>query len=105
MKPSKYRNIKVECDGLHFDSKAERDRYLALKLLERGGQIHTLILQPRFDLIVNGEKIGFYRADFQYIESATGEQIVEDVKGVRTPVYRLKRKLMKAIYGIQVREV
>ena len=105
MKPSKYLNIKVECDGVHFDSKKERDRYLQLRLLERNKYIRDLTLQPRLDLIVNGSKVGFYRADFQYTECETGEQIFEDVKGVKTPVYKLKKKLVEAIYGIQVREV
>jgi len=105
MKPSKYRNIKVEYDGVHFDSKRERDRYQELKLLERAGEIRDLILQPAFPLIVNGHKIGTYRGDFQYTECASGEQIVEDVKGVRTPVYRLKKKIVAALYGIEIREV
>ncbi len=105
MKPSKYRNIKVECDGIHFDSKKERDRYLQLRLLERGSAIREVVLQPAFPLIVNGKKIGTYKADFQYTECETGEQVVEDVKGMKTPVYNLKKKLVAALYGIQVREV
>ena len=107
MKPSKYRNIKVEYDDIHFDSKRERDRYQALKLLERAGEIRDLILQPAFPLIVSGHKIGVYRGDFQYTECASGEQIVEDVKSqpTKTPVYRLKKKIVAALYGIEIMEV
>ena len=90
MKPSKYRNIKSEADGIWFDSKKERDRYLQLRLLERGSAIKSIVLQPSFPLIVNGQKIGTYKADFQYTECDTGEQTVEDVKGMKTPVYNLK---------------
>lgn len=107
MKRAKYGNIKCELDGIHFDSRKERDRYSQLRLLEKGSAICELILQPSFPLIVNGHNIGTYKADFQYTECGTGEQVVEDVKSrpTKTPVYNLKKKLVSAIYGIQVKEV
>jgi hypothetical protein len=99
---NKYRAVKTVVDGIKFDSKKEAARYQQLKLLERAGEIMELTLQPRFDLIVNGVKCGFYKADFQYLE--VGKYVVEDVKGMKTPVYNLKKKLVKAIYGIDIFE-
>ena len=102
---SKYGNKKVEFAGILFDSKAELRRFHELKLLERAGEITNLELQPRFDLVVEGVKCGFYKGDFRYVDTRTGKEVVEDVKGVKTPVYRLKRKLVRAIYGVDVVEV
>ena len=99
---NKYRAIKAVVDGITFDSKKEARRYGQLKLLARAGEISELKLQPRFDLIVNGCKCGFYKADFEYIED--GKRVVEDVKGMKTPIYNLKKKLVKAIYGIDIFE-
>lgn len=104
-RPSKYRNTKLVLDGLTFDSKAEAARYGHLKLRQRIGEIDNLELQVRFPLVVNGSKVTTYVADFRYREVATGAVIVEDVKGVRTPVYKLKKKLMKAVHGIDVIEI
>lgn len=99
---NKYKAIKTVVDGIKFDSKKEAARYRNLKLLERAGEITNLVLQPRFDLMVNGIKCGFYKADFQYLRNH--ETITEDVKGVKTPVYNLKKKLIKAIYNIDIFE-
>jgi dsDNA-binding SOS-regulon protein len=103
MKPTKYRAIRSEADGIWFPSKKERDRYAALKLLERAGKITDLTLQPSFTLTVNAIKVATYRADFQYT-TKTGEVIIEDVKGMKTPVYKLKKKMVEAQYGIKVTE-
>ncbi len=89
-------------DGHRFPSKKEGARYLVLRAMEKAGDIHRLELQPRYPLIVNGERIGTYVGDFRYFEGNT--LILEDVKGVLTPVYRLKRKLVKALYGLEIRE-
>ncbi len=102
---SKYRNQKTMCDNIQFDSRKEAARYQELTLLERAGTICNIELQPRYNLVVNGQKLGFYKADFRYRDVATGEVIVEDVKGVRTAVYMLKKKLVKALYGIEIIEV
>lgn len=103
---NKYRNIKTVVDGVTFDSKKEARRYSELKLLEKARQIYGLDLQPQYLLQVNGEKIGVYKADFRYIDRSTvpNKIVVEDCKGVKTPVYRLKKKLVKAIYGIDILE-
>lgn len=103
-KRSKYGNRKTEVDGIRFDSSAEAKRYGELKLLEAQGAIVELQLQPRFPLMVNGEKVGTYSADFQYRDS-NGRLVVEDVKGMPTTVYRLKKRLMKAVHGIDIQEV
>lgn len=92
-------------NGIRFDSKREAKRYQELCLLEKAGGIAKLELQPRFPLVVNGEKITSYRADFRYLDVRSGEIVVEDAKGVKTPVYRLKKKLVRAIYGIDIQEV
>jgi hypothetical protein len=91
-------------DGHRFDSKAEAKRYSELKLLEKQKRIHALELQPRYDFVINGVKIGFYKADFRYRDT-NGQTIVEDVKGYRTDVYAIKAKLMRALYGIEVQEI
>ncbi len=104
LKPSKYRNEKVEIDGYRFDSKAEGARYWDLRQLERAGSITDLELQPAFPLLVQGVQIGVYKADFRYRDER-GEVIVEDVKGMKTAMYRWKAKHVKAQYGIEICEV
>lgn len=89
-------------DGIVFASKREATRYGELKILVREGEITGLILQPRFDIVVNGRRIGFYKADFQY-ETPDGT-VTEDVKGFKTAIYSLKKRLVKAIYGIEITE-
>lgn len=101
-KPSKYHNKKTD---LGFDSKKEEKRWHELCLLQRAGKISDLEKQKRFDIIVNGKKICFYKADFVYFEN--GKQVVEDVKSwitKRNSTYVLKRKLMAATRGILIRE-
>lgn len=100
---SKYRSRKTEIDGRRFDSKREADRYLCLRAMERAGEITDLTCQVEFRLEVNGVLVCKYRADFVYLEG--GGAVVEDVKGYRTRGYLLKKKLMRAIHNIDVREV
>lgn len=102
---TKYNAIPTHVDGLRFASKREAKRYNELKLMERGGEIIALEIQPKFPLIVNKQKLGSYIGDFRYRDTATGDLIVEDVKGVKTPVYKLKAKLVKALYGVEIVEV
>jgi hypothetical protein len=101
---SKYHALKTTVDGIVFASKAEASAYCNRKLMQQSGMIGDLELQPAYDLVVNGVKVGRYIADFRYRLNTTGATIVEDVKGVRTPVYRLKKKLVKALYGIDILE-
>jgi hypothetical protein len=105
VRASKYHNQKTVHNNIQFDSRKEADRYQELALLERAKVIRHLERQPRYDLIVNGHKLGFYKADFRYEVSATGEVVVEDVKGVRTAVYCLKKNLVKALYGVEIIEI
>jgi len=93
---NKYRNVKTTVDGISFASKREADRYSQLKLLERGKKISGLTLQPRYPMNVNGRKVCVYVGDFFYQER--GIPICEDVKGTRTAVYSIKRKLFLALY-------
>lgn len=101
---SKYHARKTTVDGITFESKAEATAYQNRLLMQQSGDISGLELQPKFPLIVNGEKIGVYIADFRYLNHATNSVVVEDVKGVKTPVYRLKKKLVHALYGITILE-
>ena len=98
-------------DGHTFASKREAERYAELRLLGKAGEIEALELQPKFLLYVIPYKppyrridVGVYIADFSYIEK--DEMVVEDVKSpaTRTPLYRLKKKMVEALYGIMVRE-
>lgn len=102
---TKYHNRITYVDGIRFMSKRESQRYLELKALERGGIIRNLELQPRFPIKVNDIKICTYVADFRYIDVAKGETVIEDVKGVLTAVYRIKKKLMQAVLGLEIQEV
>ncbi len=100
-KKSKYGAVKTEVDGIMFDSKREASRYQELRLLEQAGEIANLRLQVPFELIPKS-KYGMpirYIADFTY-NDLNGQLIVEDAKGVKTPVYRLKRRMMAEKYGI-----
>ena len=103
---AKYNNTKIRVDGRLFDSKAEAARWQELQLLERAGEIKELERQVEYELIPKqkGERAVKYIADFRYIDQE-GKTVVEDTKGVRTPVYILKRKLMLRVHGIRVREV
>lgn len=126
MRRRKYGNTKIMVDGIQFDSKREAARYRELKLLERAGVISFLQRQTKFQLIpdqhapsnaiyTKGPRKGqrkpgkllehecSYIADFCYIRN--GETVVEDAKGYRTEVYRIKKKLMLERYGIQIKEV
>ena len=99
---SKYHSKKVTYDGITFDSKKEAARYKQLKLLENIGYISELKLQPVYVLQEGFKKNGktyrkiTYRADFEYIRD--GKTFVEDVKGMKTEVYKLKKKLFEYKY-------
>ena len=121
---SKYNAQKTFFNGSWFDSAREADRYAELLLLQRAGKISDLRLQVKYVLIPaqyeyyerygkNGkrlkdgkrciEKECAYIADFVYEEN--GKTVVEDVKGMRTKEYLIKRKLMLWVHGVRVREV
>jgi protein associated with RNAse G/E len=98
----KFNNHYTTVDGITFHSKKESDRYIILKMLNKHGKIQNLELQKPFVLSIGKIKICSYVADFVYIEN--GKTIIEDVKGFRTDIYRLKKKLMKVILGLDIKE-
>jgi hypothetical protein len=100
---TKYHAQKVHSDDGVFASKAEYRRWCELKLMLAGKLISSLTRQPSYDIVVNGHKVCRYVADFAY-QDDEGNPVVEDVKGFKTAVYRLKKKLMLAVHGIAIRE-
>ena len=125
---NKYGNRKVIIEGVVFDSKREARRYQELNMLQKSGIISDLKRQVTYELVpaqrekstkvyqrgsrkgqpIEGkiiEKAVTYIADFVYTDNATGMEIVEDAKGMRTRDYVIKRKLMLYIHGIKIQEV
>lgn len=107
---TKYRAKKTVIDGIKFDSKKEAKRYIVLKALEGKGEIEKLMLQPRFLLQEGFRKNGKayrkieYVADFMYEQD--GKLIIEDVKGIKTDVYKLKQKLFEKRYqDLTIKEI
>ena len=103
---SKYRARRTE----GYASRKEAQRARELELLERIGHIRHLEKQVSFELIppIGSERAVTYRADFAYEQrrdDGTWVQIVEDVKGVRTAAYKLKRRLMLWRHGITIQEI
>lgn len=107
---SKYRNVKTTVFGKTFSSKHEAKRYMELKILLDAGEIFDLRMQVPYELIpsfkLDGETYrGIkYVADFVY-KDKDGNEVVEDAKGMRTEVYKLKRKLMAYVHKIKIKEV
>jgi len=111
---SKYGAKPMVVDGIRFDSTKEARRYSELRLLEKAGQIRDLELQPRFPIdvrelrdIAKWINCGYYTADFRYVETATGQVVIEDVKSgpTKTAAYRLRKRLVEAIHGVTISEV
>lgn len=117
---SKYHSRKITKDGITFDSVREYNRYRELKLLERAGKIEKLnrqvsytLIPAQYRMVVDPktyserraciERAVTYKADFTYWQD--GKLVVEDVKGVKTKDYIIKRKLMLHVYDIQIQEV
>lgn len=107
---AKYGNKKIVVDGITFDSKKEAQRWAELKLLERAHVITNLQRQVTFVLIPKQVREGYcveractYKADFVY--KANGKTVVEDVKGIKTKEYIIKRKLMLFRHNIEIKEV
>lgn len=108
---NKFGAVKKVVDDVKFDSTKEANRYAQLKLLVRAGKIRDLRLQVRYDLIPKQKfrdgktMIGtYYLADFVYFDCDKDYEVVEDVKGKKTDVYQIKRKLMKLILDIEIFE-
>jgi hypothetical protein len=111
----KYGNHKTVVNNITFDSKAEARRYGELLLLEKAGHIQQLQLQVPFVLWPGVKFPGAaratpackYIADFVYLEpSGNGlRTVIEDLKGFRTAVYKIKKHALKALHGLDVREI
>ena len=101
----KYRAKRVELDGYKFDSQAEAKHYwFTLKPMLEKGEISHFEVDRKFEIIIDGEKICRYIADFSYFKQKA--RVVEDVKGFKTPVYKLKKKLVEATHrGVKILEV
>lgn len=111
-KKTKYQNQKVAIDGITFDSKKEAKRYNYLKLLQRAREIQQLETQKEFVLQDAFKKNGqhyrkiSYIADFYYYDNKEHKYIVEDTKGFRTDVYKLKKKLFEYKYpDLEIKEI
>ena len=120
---NKYKNQKIEIDGILFDSKKEAKRYSELLLLEKAGAITNLQRQVKYVLIPAQYEADYvlkkgkvkrgkcierecsYTADFVYFDKEQGEWVAEDVKGFRTDKYIIKRKLMLWVHNIRIKEV
>lgn len=120
---SKYGNKKAKHDGIVFDSRRERNRYIILSALQRAGEISDLRMQVTYELLPAiyemeekqlktkvkmvqrcAQRAVHYIADFVY-KDKEGNEVVEDTKGMRTKEYLLKKKMMRALLGIQIKEV
>lgn len=103
---SKYHNRKVTVDGITFDSVKEASRWQELKMLERAGEITALVRQVKIELIPKTKlyRACYYIPDFTYFDKRVQKTIYEDVKGMKTKEYLLKRKLLYWRHGIEVTE-
>ena len=106
-KRNKYNAKKTKIDGNTFDSVKEAEYYKELELLRKTGEIKWYCLQPTF-ILSEGIK---YKADFIVLDKNKPKvhkdkyQIhVIDVKGFKTDVYKLKKKLLKNKYNIELEE-
>jgi len=115
-KGNKYNAKKTTIGKITFDSGREAARYLALVEMEKAGEINHLQIQPRFRITIGGIPIMMrskrypngrqltYVSDFTYLDVQNQEKVIEDVKGQRTDVYKIKLALMQAM-GYRVKEV
>ena len=114
---NKYHAVPIHVDGVRFASQKEAARYLELKLMSKAGAIEALELQPVFPLYIMElyrsqvpiriATVGKFTADFQYVDCASGEIVVEDVKSTatKTEAYRLRKRIAEAVHGIHIREL
>ena len=104
-KKAKYGNTKVEVDGHKFDSKKEAQYYHELMLRKKAGEIRDIVLQWQFNFYIDNDKMFSYYADFCFFDIKQNKEMIIDVKGVKTPVYRLKKKLIERYCGITITEI
>lgn len=108
-KTGKYNNRGFRLDGIFFHSEAEANRYAQLKIMAAAGRINRIETQVSYVINIDGHNICSYLADFRYaVLDANGDVkdlVVEDVKGMATPEYRLKKKLVEAKHRIEIHEL
>lgn len=106
--PSKYGNIKTDYKGQRFDSKKEAGYAQLLDTLKRAknrrDRVYSYETQIPFQIILNGKPICKYIADFR-VNYEDGREEIVDVKGKKTDVYKIKKKLVEAQYGIEIVEI
>lgn len=102
-KPSKYRNQPIVLDGIRFASKLEARYFSQLKLREKAGEVFYVELQKRYPLIgPDGLLVATYVADFVFWDQRESRQRIVDLKGIETDVFKIKKKLMKSLLGLEV---
>jgi hypothetical protein len=108
-KPTKYRNRPFrDAQGIYWHSRKEHRHWLVLRAAEAAGLVRDLRRQVRYRLTVNGVEVGSYVADFVFFDPETDRVVVQDVKSPATrklPLYRLKKALLRAVWGLAVEEV
>jgi len=111
MKQNKFRNKPKTVNGIKFQSTKEADFYIKLLMLKKFGEIKEIELQPRFDYLITYSqndlslsKKTFYKADFR-VKYTNNDVIIYDVKGVRTPEFIRKKKIIEHLYNIKIIEV
>lgn len=105
---SKYGAVRVGVDNYLFDSKKEALRYGELRLMKHAGMIQDLQVHPSYELHCAGVKVATYIADFSFVDCENGEVVIEDCKNPATAklaVYRLKKRMVAAEYGVVIREL
>jgi hypothetical protein len=102
VKPNKFGACPQRQDGLFFASKKELKRWNDLKLLEKSGKIQDLKRQVAFPFALEGKVMFRYYADFVY--EMNGSRVIEDSKGFRTPLYKLKKKIIESFYKVSILE-
>lgn len=102
-KRGKYNSVKTEVEGQVFDSRGEAAQWIELREMEKARRISGLRRGKAYNIVINGQKVCSYTPDFEFV-GEHGGWVVMDYKGFRTPVYNLKKKLMKAVFGIEIAE-
>lgn len=105
MEKHKYHNKPTVIEGVWFASRREARTYQTLVILERAGKITNLRRQVSYNLEVNGILICRYIADFVYRDVERDVNVVADAKGMQTQIYKLKKKMMKVLLGIDILEL
>ena len=103
MRRNKYNAKRTSVDGYMFDSMREAHHYGDLKLMERAGELSGIEVHPVYPIEINGMRICAVEADFRFVQRGTIR--VQDVKGMDTALSKIKRKLVKAIHGVEIEVV